>query len=374
MTPQTLTAAIGCSADRAETYAPHIEETCERFGINTPARLAAFLAQIGHESGALRYTSEIWGPTPAQARYEGRADLGNTQPGDGPRFRGHGLIQTTGRYNHAKTRDALASLGCPDFEASSDALAEPRWASLSAGWYWQSHGCNELADAGAFEAITRKINGGINGLADRIKRWEKAKAVLAIDDAAPRQTTTEVQPMLPLIPLLSAVLPTIAQSVPALAKLFGPASEVSERNVKAATLAVDIVQQAVGASNAQEAAEKISSDPTLAQAAQAAVESRWHDLTEAGGGGIDGARKAEAAFISSGSKPWESPSFWALLLLLPLVYAVVGSIAGLWGYNGWPSDVRTAIATAVVSLIIGGATGYYWGSTTSRNRSTPTAE
>ena len=180
--------------------------------------------------------------------------------------------------------------------------------------------------------------------------------------------------MLPLIPLLGAILPSIAQSVPALAKLFGPQSEVSERNVKAATLAVDIVQQAVGAANAQQAAEKISSDPEAAKVAQTAIESRWHDLTEAGGGGIEGARKAEAAFIASGSKPWESPSFWALLLLLPLVYMVAGSVAGLWGYDGWPSDVRTAIATALVSLIIGGATGYYWGSTTSRNRTTPPAE
>jgi putative chitinase len=381
--PQLLSAAVGCSADRADTYAPLIAETCDRFAINTPARIAAFLAQIGHESGAFRYTSEVWGPTPAQERYEGRADLGNTQPGDGSRFRGHGLIQTTGRYNHAKTRDALASLGCPDFEANPDALAEPRWAALSAGWYWQSHGCNELADAGAFEAITRKINGGLNGQEDRLRRWEKAKAALITGESkpaaappqAPRQkTTTEGEPMLPLIPLLGAILPSIAQSVPALAKLFGPQSEVSERNVKAATLAVDIVQQAVGAANAQEAAEKISSDPEAAKVAQTAIESRWHDLTEAGGGGIEGARKAEAAFIASGSKPWESPSFWALLLLLPLVYMVAGSVAGLWGYDGWPSDVRTAIATALVSLIIGGATGYYWGSTTSRNRTTPPAE
>ncbi len=77
--------------------------------INTPARAAAFLAQVGHESGQLRYLREIWGPTPAQVRYEGRADLGNAQPGDGKRFMGRGLIQITGRKNYADCGAALAS-------------------------------------------------------------------------------------------------------------------------------------------------------------------------------------------------------------------------------------------------------------------------
>jgi hypothetical protein len=178
----------------------------------------------------------------------------------------------------------------------------------------------------------------------------------------------------PLIPILAAVLPSIVQAIPALGKLFGSGSEVAERNVKAVEMAVGIVQEAVGAKNAQEAAEMVASDPAMAQTAREAVESNWHALSEAGSGGIDGARKADAAFVNREGPWWSflrSPSFWFLTMMTPLVYLVVGSVVGLWG-GAWPSDVRAAIATAVVSLIIGGGCGYYWGQMTSRNRSQPT--
>lgn len=369
LTPTLLQAALGCSAALADAYAVHLAEACERYSIGSPARLAMFLAQIGHESGGLRYTAEIWGPTPAQARYEGRADLGNTRPGDGERYRGHGLIQITGRYNHARATSALAGLGCPDFEAEPQRLAEPRWAALSAAWYWQSHGCNELADAGDFEGVTRRINGGLNGLADRRQRWQRAQTALAAAPESPVPTpqpapVRKEEPMLPIVPILNAILPSLTAAIPALGKLFGSDSGVSERNVKAVTLAADIVQQAVGATNAQEAAERVVSDPGAAQAARDAIAARWLDLTEAGGGGIAGAREHDVQVVERIGGFWRSPSFAATVILAPLVYMVVGSIAGLWGYAAWSDDVRAAIATAVVSLIVGGAAGFYWGSTT----------
>ena len=118
---------------------------------------------------------------PAQGRYEGRADLGNTKPGDGFRFRGRGLIQVTGRANHAAARDRLRARfggGVPDFEELPDRLAEPQWAALSAGDFWDRHGLNALADAGDFMRITKAINGGTNGYADRVARLETAKSVL----------------------------------------------------------------------------------------------------------------------------------------------------------------------------------------------------
>jgi putative chitinase len=151
------------------------------YGIDTPARQAAFLAQIGHESGGLRWVAEIWGPTPAQERYEGRLDLGNTNPGDGTKYRGHGLIQTTGRANHAMVRDRLRERfsDVPDFEEDPMALTEPQWAALSACDYWDMKGLNALADAGKFKAITKAINGGLNGYEDRLARLDAAQTALA---------------------------------------------------------------------------------------------------------------------------------------------------------------------------------------------------
>lgn len=144
------------------------------FGIDTPTRQAAFLAQIGHESGGLHWSVEIWGPTEAQRRYEGRRDLGNVQIGDGFRFRGRGLIQTTGRANYVATGKALGV----DLIAKPELLALPELAARSAAWYWKSRNLNALADAGDFERITRKINGGLNGQAERIALWESARGAL----------------------------------------------------------------------------------------------------------------------------------------------------------------------------------------------------
>lgn len=187
VTAELLVRAVGCSPAVAEVFAPHLDETCRLYGIDTPVRLAAFLAQVGHESGSLVYVREVWGPTPAQERYEGRADLGNTEPGDGSLFRGRGLIQITGRGNYRAVRDRMrARFGwdlIPDFEASPKTLEQPRWAALSAGDYWASRALNVHADAGTHEAfvqMTKRINGGTNGLADRLLRWERAKRALGV--------------------------------------------------------------------------------------------------------------------------------------------------------------------------------------------------
>lgn len=159
------------------------------YSIDTPRRQAPFLANIGHESGGLKYVSEIWGPTAAQERYEGRLDLGNTQRGDGSRFRGHGLIQTTGRGNHVLVRDRLRQRfdNVPDFEAEPEALTDTQWAALSACDYWDMRRLNELADAGEFEEICVRINGrnrstGLpNGWEDRCERLAFAKKALGIE-------------------------------------------------------------------------------------------------------------------------------------------------------------------------------------------------
>lgn len=181
MTPEVLAKCTGARIDRAYEFVGPLSAAMGFYHIDSPLRQAAFLAQIGHESGGLRYTSELWGPTDVQRRYEGRADLGNTKPGDGSLFRGHGLIQTTGRFNHARVRDRLRQRfdDVPDFETHPEALTQSKWASLSATDYWDDKGLNALADAEQFETITRRINGGLNGQADRLALYHVAQRVLA---------------------------------------------------------------------------------------------------------------------------------------------------------------------------------------------------
>ena len=150
----------------------------QQYGITSRRAATMFLAQVAHESALFRATTEY----ASGAAYEGRRDLGNTQPGDGRRFSGRGLIQTTGRDNYRATRDGLRKFvqSAPDFEADPARLEEPQWAALSAAWYWPSRGLNALADAGDFRRITVRINGGTNGMADRLALWAKAKDVLGV--------------------------------------------------------------------------------------------------------------------------------------------------------------------------------------------------
>ena len=175
MTPAELSQATGARIDRATEFLPIIERAAVDFDITTPERMAAFLAQVGHESGGLHWLIELWGPTAAQARYEGREDLGNNQVGDGFKYRGRGLIQLTGRANYQLASNALAT----DFISDPDQLAQPEYAVRSAMWFWQSHGLNELADAGEFEHITKVINGGLTGYPERVALYTAAKAVLS---------------------------------------------------------------------------------------------------------------------------------------------------------------------------------------------------
>ncbi|GAA3759295.1 hypothetical protein GCM10022270_17070 [Terriglobus aquaticus] len=138
--------------------------------INSPLRRSHFLAQVGHESGELRYTEEI----ASGEAYEGRKDLGNTQPGDGPRFKGRGLIQLTGRANYIAFGKSVAA----DFttgDAPRRICDDPALAVQAAIWFWQTHALNTLADKDDVVGITRKINGGTNGLDDRKRLLQRAK-------------------------------------------------------------------------------------------------------------------------------------------------------------------------------------------------------
>lgn len=156
---------------RADIFLQPLNEAMQEFEINTNVREAAFLAQIAHESGSLKYVKEI----ASGEAYEGRQDLGNTERGDGVRYKGRGLIQITGRNNYKSCGDALGV----DLISSPEELETTILACRSAAWFWHSRNLNELADKGDFKLITKRINGGYNGYQDRLSYYERAQQVLA---------------------------------------------------------------------------------------------------------------------------------------------------------------------------------------------------
>jgi putative chitinase len=168
-------------ADKRALYLPFLNKAMQIYGINNPLREAAFIAQIAYESVELRYLEEIWGPTEAQSLYEPESAvariLGNTEPGDGERFKGRGAIQITGRSNYGKYGELLGV----DLIANPAIVTTPQIALSTAGAFWQMNGLNELADAGDFEAITRRINGGLSGYKERLEYYRGALEALGRD-------------------------------------------------------------------------------------------------------------------------------------------------------------------------------------------------
>ena len=155
-----------------ERYVEPLNDTMDEFDISSNvARETHFLAQVAHESGGFNYVREL----ASGEAYEGRADLGNTSPGDGPLFRGRGLIQITGRANYEQCGNDLGL----DLVSNPVLLEQPDLAARSAGWFWNSRDLNELADRGDARGITKRINGGINGLQDRLTYLQLAQERLA---------------------------------------------------------------------------------------------------------------------------------------------------------------------------------------------------
>jgi predicted chitinase len=170
----------------AASYLPHLLAALEEAQINTRNRIAAFLAQLAHESGELKY----WRELASGAAYEGRKDLGNTQPGDGVRYAGRGPIQITGRRN---VTDCGKALGL-DLVNHPELLETPEVGFRSAAWFWTSRDLNPLADEGNFDRITRIINGGYNGKAHRDAYYERALSVLPEENSPSRASDTPCTP------------------------------------------------------------------------------------------------------------------------------------------------------------------------------------
>jgi len=172
---KTVLCLIFLHADETaiQNMTPPIDATMTRYGIDTPLRQAHFLAQIGHESGELRFREELAEGT----AYENRPDLGNTRPGDGPRYKGRGLIQLTGRSNYSQYCRACGVdvLERPELVATDDNLCAD-----VAGWFWDRHKLNSHADRDDLEKITRVVNGGLNGLANRRRLLNRAGTLFGI--------------------------------------------------------------------------------------------------------------------------------------------------------------------------------------------------
>ena len=157
---------------RLDAHLPYIVSAMEESGINNPLRVAAFLAQLAHESGEYRYMEEI----ASGDAYEGRADLGNNVRGDGRKFKGHGPIQITGRANPAACG---AALGLPLLD-EPELIAMPEHGTRSAVWFWNSRSLSVLADLGWFQTITRIVNGGLNGWAERLNYYARNRQILSL--------------------------------------------------------------------------------------------------------------------------------------------------------------------------------------------------
>jgi putative chitinase len=181
ITAQQLLQILPNAGKQAGVFASALNLAMDRFQINTRLRMAAFIAQVGHESGQFNWVKELGGD-----QYLSKYDtgtlakrLGNTPEadGDGQKYRGRGLIQITGHDNYLACSKAL--FGDDRLLRTPELLEQAEWVAKSAAWFWNSRNLNALADAGDFELITRRINGGINGLAERQAFYETALKVLA---------------------------------------------------------------------------------------------------------------------------------------------------------------------------------------------------
>lgn len=172
MDTNTLASAMGCSFSTAQRYVADFNVALRRANCTTVNRAAMYCAQVGHESVGLRYMEEI----ASGAAYEGRRDLGNIYPGDGVRYKGRGPIQLTGRHNYGEFGKWVEAIGLVEdpnyFVRNPHVVATSRWGFLAASWYWTvARPMNYYADRRDIYGASKAVNGGYNGIADRIRRW-----------------------------------------------------------------------------------------------------------------------------------------------------------------------------------------------------------
>lgn len=209
MNANQLATVLDCDFKHAQTWEEALNKAMSQFSITTPLRQCAFLANVSHESGRLVYVKELWGPTVDQKGYERdfkaawpptgsdkinrkAYGLGNSNAGDGLRFRGRGPIQVTGRANYARARDNLAKVlglvNVPNFEIVPEKMELPSWGAMCAAEFWSRNKLNDYADTDDFQAVCGIINTGsahtptsrIRGWDERLKLYTAAKKVFGL--------------------------------------------------------------------------------------------------------------------------------------------------------------------------------------------------
>lgn len=408
ITPDLLARATGCSPEAAETFAPHLGAACAQYGISdTPERLAAFLAQVGHESGGLRYVREI----ASGEAYEGRESLGNTQPGDGPRYRGRGLIQLTGRGNARRMTALLAEHGAPDFEAEPEALELPQWAAWSAAAYWHANGLNDLADAGMFDVVSNLINTGrrdrvANGTEDRKRRHMLAKQALqAVDEPAdipvqpapipappparpwpfpagernpsefetPQESTT--MPSF-VVGLAQALLPGLAPLIRAkVSKEMGrhtdplAAEQIAQTVVDAAVKATgkrDPIEAVAEAKSSQVAMREVEQDVLATLDRLAPLLDKVAEWDKAAWSAEEGSRAAARQY--SHDEPFMLDTRWVKLKFIHLLSVAFVCFSGWFVTKNWNSltpELKGAVITLMIIAGWNGVRDYWMGSSRS---------
>lgn len=360
ITAELLRAIMPRAGARADEYAPLLEAARVQWVGDDWHHVAMWLAQIAHESGELRYVLELADGT----AYEGRRDLGNTEPGDGPRFRGRGLLQVTGRYNYQRAGEAM---GLPLLDRPA-LLEQPAHAAASAGWVWRSHGLGPLCDApDPLTAVTRRLNGGLNGLEARRQYYVRALAAMkgvqqvaevpagpAPSPPLPREAPAEPQPHPsvgeePMAPFITAAIPALLEAAPALIRVFGK-TPTAERNAKAAEAVAEIAIKATGGANVQDAVERLR-DPEARAAFQAQVQASWFDLVGSSEATVHAARNFAREW-DEGRLIFGQLRFIELLSLLFLIVAAGGGYMVLAGE--YPPELKGAVITLI---LIGGFTG-----------------
>lgn len=376
ITIELLAKALPHAGKRAELFAGPLEQARRQWVGDDPAHVAMWLAQIAHESGSLRYVEEI----ASGEAYEGRTDLGNNVKGDGVRYKGRGLMQVTGRRNYAKCGEALGV----DLIGRPELLEAPTYAAASAGWVWHTFGCAALmSGTDPVFAVTRRINGGTNGLADRRKHYDwilpivKAAAmspepVVEIEVTGEQEAAPAPQPIKPaarpiikprgdMAPLVVAALTTLLQTAPTLIRAFSSsargeknaqtveavAKAISE-NPKSLELVSEITKQATGTESVVQAAELAAQDPTVGMKIDRVVQERWYELTEAGGGGISGAREFALKAAATNPEAW---SVIKVVTYFALSFLVLANVIGA-GFAGLMLHMDKGEPMGLIMLIL----------------------
>lgn len=345
--------AIAPVCKNPDTVADSLQAAVDELGVKD---VAMFVAQCAHESDHFRATTEY----ASGAAYEGRKDLGNTEPGDGKRFRGRGYIQLTGRENY---RLASVYFGV-DFLSNPEWVAQPEWAAKVSAWFFTVF---KKIDGLDITRATRRINGGLNGIKQRTEFYTKAKRLLLGNTPQPLLQSREDN----MDPFTLTAVTSIIKEVPDLIRIFGKDGENTERNAKAAEKVVDIAKAITGETTAEGAVQVIKTDPEVREAVQKSIRESWMELTEVGGG-VNEARKFAVSIQNSPYAHVVAVVSYAGLGLIGFANLVVFLALGIAIVTDHKSiDQMFQMASTLVQADIGASLivfGFWLGSSVQKSR------